>query len=59
MNAGAVLLALTTMFWYVLFNVVGAASAIPKEVHEAAFAFGLRGRAIYARVFLPPSCRAS
>jgi len=53
MNAGAVLLALTTMFWYVLFNVVGAASAIPKEVQEAAFAFGLRGRRYLRRVFLP------
>ena len=30
MNAGAVLLALTTMFWYVLFNVMGAAAAIPQ-----------------------------
>jgi NitT/TauT family transport system permease protein len=53
MNAAAVLLALTTMFWYVLFNVVGAASAIPKEVQEAAFAFGLRGRRYLRRVFLP------
>ena len=53
MNAGAVLLALTTMFWYVLFNVVGAASAIPKEVQEAAFAFGLRGHRYLRRVFLP------
>jgi len=53
MNAGAVLLALTTMFWYVLFNVVGAASAIPKEVQEAAFAFGLRGRRYLRRAFLP------
>ena len=53
MNAGAVLLALTTMFWYVLFNVVGAASAIPKEAQEAAFAFGLRGPRYLRRVFLP------
>jgi len=53
MNAGAVLLALTTMFWYVLFNVVGAAAAIPKEAQEAAFAFGLRGPRYLRRVFLP------
>jgi len=53
MNAGAVLLALTTMFWYVLFNVVGAAAAIPKEMREAAQALGLRGILYMKRVFVP------
>jgi NitT/TauT family transport system permease protein len=53
MNAGAVLLALTTMFWYVLFNVLGAASTIPKEMQEAALALGLRGRRYLRRVFVP------
>lgn len=53
MNAGAVLLALTTMFWYVLFNVVGAATAIPKEMQEAALALGLRDLRYMRRVFVP------
>lgn len=53
MNAGAVLLALTTMFWYVLFNVVGAAAAIPKEMREAAQSLGLRGLLYMKRVFVP------
>jgi NitT/TauT family transport system permease protein len=53
MNGGAVLLALTTMFWYVLFNVVGAAAAIPKEMREAAQALGLKGPLYLRRVFLP------
>jgi NitT/TauT family transport system permease protein len=53
MNAGAVLLALTTMFWYVLFNVLGAASTIPKEMEEAAQAVGLRGPLYLRRVFVP------
>lgn len=53
MNAGAVLLALTTMFWYVLFNVVGAAAAIPKEMREASQALGLRGLLYMKRVFVP------
>jgi len=53
MDAGAVLLALTTMFWYVLFNVLGAASTIPKEMQEAARALGLRGRRYLRRVFVP------
>jgi NitT/TauT family transport system permease protein len=53
MNAAALLLALTTMFWYVLFNVVGAGSAIPKEMQEAARSLGLDGRLYLARVFFP------
>lgn len=53
MNAGAVLLALTTMFWYVLFNVVGAAAAIPKEMREAAQSLGLRRLLYMKRVFVP------
>jgi NitT/TauT family transport system permease protein len=53
MNVGAVLLALTTMLWYVLFNVVGAGSAIPTEMQEAARSLGLN-RALYLRkIFLP------
>jgi NitT/TauT family transport system permease protein len=53
MNAGALLLALTTMFWYVLFNVVGAGSAIPTEMQEAARSLGLGGRRYLMRVFVP------
>ena len=53
MNAAALLLALTTMFWYVLFNVVGAGSAIPKEMREAARSLGLGGRLYVVRVFFP------
>jgi NitT/TauT family transport system permease protein len=53
MNAGALLLALTTMFWYVLFNVVGAAAAIPKEMQEAARGLGLSGLLYMRRLFVP------
>jgi NitT/TauT family transport system permease protein len=53
MNAGAVLLALTTMFWYVLFNVVGAATAIPRQMNEAAHGLGLKGLLYLRRVFVP------
>jgi NitT/TauT family transport system permease protein len=53
MNAGALILALTTMFWYVLFNVVGAGSAIPTEMQEAARSLGLGGRRYLTRVFVP------
>jgi NitT/TauT family transport system permease protein len=53
MNAAAVLLALTTMFWYVLFNVLRGALAIPKELSEAAKAVGLRGARLLRRLFVP------
>jgi NitT/TauT family transport system permease protein len=53
MNVGAMLLALTTMLWYVLFNVVGAGSAIPTEMQEAARSLGLDGQLYLRKVFLP------
>ena len=53
MNAGSILLALTTMFWYVLFNVLGAATAMPKELGEVASVFGLEGWLYLRRVFIP------
>jgi NitT/TauT family transport system permease protein len=52
-NLGAGLLALTTMFWYVLFNVLGGALAIPKDLHEVASSLGLRGWGYLRRVFVP------
>jgi NitT/TauT family transport system permease protein len=52
-NLGAARLALTTMFWYVLFNVLGGALSIPKELHEVAASLGLRGTRYLGRVFVP------
>jgi NitT/TauT family transport system permease protein len=53
MNVAAVLLALTTMFWYVLFNVLGAATALPKELREVSASLGLRRMLFIKRVFAP------
>ncbi len=53
MNVAAVLLALTTMFWYVLFNVLGAAMNLPKELRELAASLGLRRLLFIKRVFAP------
>lgn len=53
MNLGSILLVLTGTFFYVAFNVLSGAAAIPKEMNEAAAALGLRGRAYLARVFVP------
>jgi NitT/TauT family transport system permease protein len=53
MNGAAVLLALTTMLWYVLFNVMGAATAMPQEMQEAAESLGVSGWRHLRRVFVP------
>jgi NitT/TauT family transport system permease protein len=53
MNAGALLLALTTMFWYVLFNALAGALAIPKELDEVSESLGLGGWRYLERVFVP------
>lgn len=53
MNVGSVMLVLTGTFFYVMFNVLAGASAIPKEMNEAAAGLGLRGRGYLRRVFVP------
>ena len=50
---GSILLVLTGTFFYVMFNVLSGAAAIPRQLHEAAAALGLRGPRYVARVFLP------
>ncbi len=39
--------------WYILFSVVGAASAIPTDMREAAQMLGLRGWLLWKRLYLP------
>jgi len=39
--------------WYILFSVVGAASAIPTDMREAAQNLGLRGWLLWKRLYLP------
>jgi NitT/TauT family transport system permease protein len=53
MNVGSILLVLTGTFFYVMFNVLSGAAAIPKQLNEAAAVMGLRGPRYVARVFLP------
>ena len=40
-------------FFYVAFNVLSGAAAIPKEMNEAADVLGLRGHTYLKRVFVP------
>src|SRR4029077_16338650 len=53
MNVGAILLVLTGTFFYVMFNVLSGAAAIPKEMNEAAALLGLEGPGYVRRVFVP------
>jgi NitT/TauT family transport system permease protein len=39
--------------WYVLFNVLAGASAVPHDLEEAAETYGLRGAERWKRLFLP------
>lgn len=48
----AFLMALGTQ-WYILFNVIAGASALPEDLKEAARLYGLRGLALWRRLLLP------
>jgi len=49
----AILIALFSMQWYLLFNLVAGVRSIPQDLREAARSFGLRGRAYWRRLLLP------
>jgi NitT/TauT family transport system permease protein len=53
MGVGSVALILTTTFFYVMFNALAGAVAIPEEMNEAARVVGLRGVGYMRRVFVP------
>ena len=49
----AVLVALFSMQWYLLFNLIAGVRSIPDDLEDAAHSFGLRGRSYLKRVLLP------
>jgi len=49
----AVLIALFSMQWYLLFNLIAGVRSIPDDLKEAARSFGLRGRVYWKRLLLP------
>jgi NitT/TauT family transport system permease protein len=53
LNWGSILLLAMGTQWYVLFNVIAGASALPSDLKEAAAVFGLRGWARWSRFILP------
>jgi NitT/TauT family transport system permease protein len=53
LNVSAIALVLTGMQWYLLFNLVAAAQAMPEDLRELARATGGRGFFYLRRFFLP------
>jgi NitT/TauT family transport system permease protein len=52
-NYGCVLLAMLGTQWYILFNAIAGAQAIPADLREAARAFGLSSGVCWRRLYLP------
>jgi len=52
-NFGSILLIGLGTQWYLLFNVIAGAIAIPSDMKESARVFGLRGWPLWKRVILP------
>jgi NitT/TauT family transport system permease protein len=53
LNWGAIALMLLGAQWYILFNVIAGAMAIPSDLLEAARMYGLKGWALFRKVHLP------
>lgn len=53
LELASIVLVLTGMQWYLLFNIIGAVKAIPSDVIEASRCFGLRGLRFVRHVVIP------
>ncbi|NBV85415.1 MAG: ABC transporter permease subunit, partial [Verrucomicrobia bacterium] len=53
MNWGSILLIAMGTQWYLLFNVIAGAMAIPSDLKDAARSYGLRGWALWRTLILP------
>jgi len=49
----SIILTMTGMQWYILFNLIGGFRSIPSDTVEAARSFGLRGLSLWRKVKLP------
>ncbi len=53
MNWGSIFLIAMGTQWYILFNVIAGAMAIPNDLRDAARTYGLRGWALWRTLILP------
>jgi len=52
-NLGSIILIAMGTQWYILFNVIAGAMAIPNDLKEAAQTYGLRGASLWRTLILP------
>jgi NitT/TauT family transport system permease protein len=55
LNLASVLLILTGMQWYLLFNIVGAVNSVPNDLLEATAAFRIKGGRFVKNILIPAS----
>jgi NitT/TauT family transport system permease protein len=55
LNLASILLLLTGMQWYLLFNIVGAVRGLSTDLLEASSAYGLKGTRFVKEILLPAS----
>src|SRR5881409_2723312 len=55
LNLASILLLLTGMQWYLLFNIVGAVRGLSTDLLEASSAYGIQGRRFVKEILVPAS----
>ncbi len=53
MNIGSIVLMLMGTLWYILFNVIAGAKALPSDLKEVSIAFGMKRMQRLLRLYLP------
>jgi NitT/TauT family transport system permease protein len=53
LNVASIILLLTGMQWYLLFNIVGAVNSVPNDITEATQAYRVRGRRYVKQILIP------
>ena len=55
LNVASIILILTGMQWYLLFNIVGAVNSVPNDLLEATAAYRIRGGRFVRQILIPAS----
>jgi len=55
LNIASIILILTGMQWYLLFNIVGAVNSVPNDLLEATASYGVKGRRFVREILIPAS----
>jgi len=53
LNLASIILLLTGMQWYLLFNIVGAVNSVPNDITEATQAYKVRGGRYVKQILIP------